>query len=478
MLDDNFITRYIDRFQLSIDPDFSIRQQKLHILQLFKEGRIYDNLPPWESEYQGSEGDFIRTRNRRPCVIYKIPKIIVNDSISMLFGEGRFPLPKCDDEKTVDFLNYVTRCSKLKYKMVEAARIGSLGSVCVVIKVLDKRFYLDVMNTITLTPYFDVLHPDCLVRLVDKKKILGETLISNGYKNIQKEDKKKWFFLKREWTQDEEIHYLPYPADSDRDDEFKPFRDEERSVRHSLGFLPAVWIKNTSNDAHIDGHCTFEDALDIYIEIDYQLSQLGRLLKYNSDPTLVIKNASKLEGRELIKGSGALELDINGDAYLVEMSTGATSSVIDYTRVLREYALEVVRGNRSNPDKMSALHSGKALQMLNSPLISLVDELRLTYGDYGLIKIYEIMLSIYHSGKYQLALNGHDPGRGDYEGEITLDWGEWYPPTPQDDMQQANALTTLCNPKKPLISIKTAVESISDKYNITNVKEELHEINS
>lgn len=476
-MDELFIQRCAERFDLQLDPDWSLRQQRLHIFHLFKDGRIYDNLPSWDQEYQGNGGSFIRMRNRRPSVIYKIPKIIVNESVSMLFGEAHFPVPRCEDEKTQEFLTYITKCAKIKYKMLEAARIGSLGSVCVILKVLDRKFHLDVRNTITMTPSFAIMDPDRLIKIEDKRKVQGSTLISHGYTGIADEDKKKWFFLMMELTENEEIHYKPYLATQDDEEDFKPARDDERTMRHDLGFVPAVWIKNTSTDTHIDGHCTFSDVLDICVEIDYQLSQLGRLLKYNSDPTLVIKDVAKLEGQELIKGIGALEIGKDGDAFLLEMSNGATAAVIEYVRQLREFALEVIRGNRANPDKMSAIHSGKALQMLNSPLVSLVDELRLTYGDYGLIKIYEMMIAICHAGKHELDLRGYEPGNAE-EGEITLDWGEWYPPTPQDNLQQAQSLATLTNPAKPLVSVKTAVETIADQYNIENIDNELQEISN
>jgi hypothetical protein len=479
-MDDQFIDRCIQRFNLRMDADWSMRQQKLHILSLFKDGRIYDNLPPWDEEYAGGEnsGSFIRMRKRRPSVIYKIPKIIVNESVAMLFGEGRFPVARCDDKKTQKFLTRVTKCANLKYKMLEAARIGSLGSVCIILKVLKGKLHLDILSTSSLTPYFDVMAPDTLERIVDKRKILGSTLMSKGYDNIKDDEKKKWFFLVREWTAQEEIHYNPYLVILDKEGDFKPARDIKRSVAHDLGFVPAVWIKNTATDSNIDGECTFGDVVDTCVEIDYQLSQLGRLLKYNSDPTLVIKDVAKLEGQELIKGVGALEIGKDGDAYLLEMSTGATTSVIEFVRQLRECALEVVRGNRANPDKMSGIHSGKALQMLNSPLVSLVDELRLTYGDYGLIKIYEMMIAIYQSGKYELDLKGYEPGSSEYEGKITLDWGEWYPPTPQDNLQESQSLTTLANAVKPLLSVETAIKTISDKYNIENTEEELQRINN
>ena len=67
--------------------------------------------------------------------------------------------------------------------------------------------------------------------------------------------------------------------------------DEARSVQHGLGFVPMVWIRNlpgqSSTGDAVDGACTFRAAIETQIEIEYQLSQAGRGLKYSSDPTLV-----------------------------------------------------------------------------------------------------------------------------------------------------------------------------------------------
>ena len=75
-----------------------------------------------------------------------------------------------------------------------------------------------------------------------------------------------------------------------RRSERPPEIDEARTVHHGLGFVPLVWVRNlpgpsATGDAN-DGACTFRAAIETQIEIDYQLSQAGRGLKYSSDPTL------------------------------------------------------------------------------------------------------------------------------------------------------------------------------------------------
>ena len=131
----------------------------------------------------------------------------------------------------------------------------------------------------------------------------------------------------------------------------------------------------------VDGACTFRSAIETMIEIDYQLSQAGRGLKYSSDPTLLIKEPVGQEG-DIVRGGGnALIVSEKGDAKLLEIGGTAASAVIEYVRVLREFALESVHGNRASPEKLSGAQSGRALEMMNQGLIWLADNLRVSYGD-------------------------------------------------------------------------------------------------
>jgi hypothetical protein len=470
-----FVTRNQQRFNLSIDKDWSEREAKLHILQKFLDSTIYDHLSSWHMEYNGTTttSQYIPLSQRRPCITYRLPEIIVNESISMLFGQEHFPRVRSEtSEESVVFINYLNDNFNIIQAMLNAAYVGSLGSVCVLVKVLNNKFYLDVLNTACLTPIFKQDDPGVLKSLIEKRKYDGATLLSYGYK-IDEEDIHERYYIIREWTETDEIYYKPILCDLYTDKEMGPEIDDERSTHHALGFVPAIWAKNTNKTCGIDGMCTFEAIVDISVEIDYQLSQLGRLLKYNSDPTLVIKNPSSLEGNQLIKSVGALNLDEKGDAYLLEMSNASTNAVIDYVRCLREFALEVVRGNRANPDKISALHSGKALQMLNSSLIGLVGEMRICYGDNLLLPLYKMMAEIANHGTYSLVLNTNVPSVHEMD-DLKLDWPAWYPPTPQDEMQESQTLQVYT--ATGIVSRRTALETVADEFNITDIDKEMRQI--
>lgn len=486
---DNFIGRHASRFSLAIDSDWTIREAKLHILQMFLDGSIYDGLAPFHSEYQGGGGKYIPLSERRPSTLYKLCEIIVNETVGMLFGDGHFPQVKCneDHEQTIKFLNYITNTCHLKKTMLNAARVGSIGSVCILIKVLSKKFYFDVLNTKHLTPVFDYQDPCKLIALHDHKKVDGGTLFSLGYE-VEEKDIHKYFWLDREWNETEEIYYKPYLVDKEKNKRLINLRgdeigsqlereiDAERSSVHSLGFVPAVWIQNIPHAHHIDGYCTFEAIVDTQTEIDYQLSQAGRLLKYNSDPTFVVKNPSAIEGHQLIKSQTYLNLDEKGDAYFAEMSGNGVAAVMDFVKLLRELGLESVRGNRSSPDKMHAAQSGRALQMLNNPLVNLVDEMRLTYGDSGLLCIYKMCIMIYNSGLFDLDCGEYSPESDKCVDHLSLYWQDWYPSTGHDKLQEAQTLQIYRG--IGIVSQKTAMNYVAEDFGIENFDDEIKAIDN
>ncbi len=469
------VARFSNRFDIRFDKDSSFRQMKLDILKKFLDGTIYDNLGPFWKEFQ--DNVYVPLAKRRPSVTYPLCKIIVDESSSMLFGQSHFPVIRSkDDECTTQFLQYVTRMCHLKQVMLQASKVGSVGSVCIVLKILNGKFYFEVLGTKNLTPVFDRMSPDDLVELTEKRKTDGSTLKSMGY-DIPKDNLNKLYWFVRKWDDSREILYIPYLCDEDEDETFTPTEDKSKQDDHDFGFVPVVWIKNLPSAGQIDGACTFEPALDIVVEIDTHLSQNGRLLKYNSDPTLVIKNPNNLEGNQLIKGINRIELDEKGDAYYAEINGKSSEAVVEFVKLLREYGLEAIRGNRVSPEKMSNAQSGIGFEMMNMALVGLVEELRLTYGQFGLLKIYRMILDIVQSDKYDINYGEYSPDfTNDPQGNITLDWPAWYPPTAIEKLQESQALTGYVN--NGIISKETAIGSIADEYNILDVIEEIKDIDT
>jgi Phage portal protein, SPP1 Gp6-like len=451
------------------DADYPTRARKLDILKRVLDGTLYEVLSYQFHEERGAGGEYIPLRNRRPSVRYGLSRIVVEDSVSLLFSEGHFPTIDCDDRTIRAALADISKETRLNLIMTEAAMRGAIGSVAIVMRVLRGRIFFDVLDTTYLTPEWDPQEPDTLLRVSEKYKVSGLLLTAGGYE-IPEDGSDYWFT--RCWDADGETWFMPQPVGSS----FEADIDDARSVAHSLGFVPVVWIRNlpgpSSTGDAADGACTFRAAIETQIEIDYQLSQAGRGLKYSSDPTLLIKEPATSDS-EIVKGAGnALVVSEKGDARLLEIGGTASAAVIEYVRTLRELALESVHGNRASADRLTAAQSGRALELMNQGLVWLADNLRVSYGEGALLSLARMVLRA--SQVYRLRVMGQEIAAMDPAARLALKWPRWYPTTADDRQKDAQTLSSLANAGQ--ISRETAVKAIADTYDIEDVPAELTRI--
>ena len=416
------------------DPDLTVRSRRLDILTRVLDGTLYDVLPYEFHDERSPSGEYVPLRRRRPSVRYALSRVVVEDSVALLFSEGHFPAIQSSDSQVRDAMAAVVRDCRLNQVMVEAATRGSVGSSAILLRVLRGRAFLDVLDTACLTPVWEAEVPDVLSCLTERYKAPGADLIAAGF-DVADASMTYWF--ERRWDREWETWFVPRAVGT----EGSATRDEGRSVRHGLGFVPIVWIKNLPGGVAPDGACTFRAAVETSIEIDYQLSQAGRGLKYSSDPTLLIKEPAGIEG-ELVRGAAnALVVSEKGDARLLEINGTAAGAVLDYVRTLRELALEGVHGNRAEASRMRAPMSGRALELMNQGLVWLADQLRVSYGEGGLLAVLRMIL---RAGKvYPLFVGGSQLGLLDAEASLSLVWPSWYPATSEDRARDASTVLSL-----------------------------------
>ena len=451
------------------DSAYPERTRTLDILNRVLTGTLYNVLPYSFNEERGAGGEYIPLRNRRPSVRYPLCRLVVEDSVSLLFSEGHFPAIDCPDARVRQALADLVKETRLNLVMTETAIRGSVGSAAVLMRVLRGRVFFNYIDTLFLTPTWDPEAPDDLLSVTERYKVHGKALVANGYE-VENSDQEYWF--SRNWDTDTETWFLPSPIGSTT----APNVDLGRTVRHGLGFVPIVWIRNlpgfsVTGDPN-DGACTFRAAVESQIEIDYQLSLAGRGLKYSSDPTLLIKEPAGVDS-EIVKGAGnALIVSEKGDARLLEIGGTASAAVIQYVGLLREFALESVHGNRANPDRLTAAQSGRALEMLNQGLLSLADSLRVTYGEGALLALMRMVVRA--SQKYALAIAGERVEALDTSASLSLRWPDWYPPSSEDRNRDAQTLSTLAAAGH--ISRETAIKTLAPTYDIEDIPGELSRI--
>jgi hypothetical protein len=448
------------------DDDYPARVQKLSILNRVMDGTLYDVLPYHFHQERGEAGEYIPLRQRRPSVRYPLCRIVVEDSVSLLFSEGHFPMIDSSDRVVRAVFANIAKETRLNLVMTQAAMLGATGSVALLLRVLRGRIFIDVLDTKYLVPIWDPAEPDKLARVEERYKVSGRNLIQNGY-TIKDPDGQYWF--SRYWDKNGEIWFEPAPVGAQP---APPVIDTVRSVSHKLGVVPIVWIRNlpgvsTTGDSS-DGACTFAAAMHTQVEIDYQLSQVGRGLKYSSDPTLLLKDPTLPDG-ELIRGAGnALVVFEKGDARLLEIGGTASAAVIEYVRTLRELALESIHGNRASPDKVAAAQSGRALELLNQGLIWLADNLRTSYGEVGLLQLARLIVRA--SQMYTLVVLGEEIDPLNSRAMLSLKWPRWYPTTADDRQKDVQSLMSLI--AAGCISREAALKAIAGCYDIEHVDDQ------
>ena len=447
------------------DADYSERTRQLAIYQKLLDGSFYDVLPYEFHEERNASGEYIPLRQRKPSVRYGLARLVVEDSVALLFSEGHFPAFDSPDPDVRDALAAVVRDARLNTVMVEAGLRGSIGSVALLLRILRGRVFIDVLDSLYLWPEWAADEPDMLCRVTERYKVSGANLAAQGY-TIEDTGATYWF--QRVWDTEYERWFEPALLGVIN----RPLEDPVRTIRHGLGFVPVVWIKNLPGGKAIDGACTFRSSIDTSIEIDYQLSQAGRGLKYSSDPTLLIREPAGVD-RNLVRGAAnALVVSEKGDAKLLEIGGTASQAVIDYVRILRDLALETLHGNRAEANRLTAPASGRALQLMNQGLLWLADNLRISYGQGALLTLAHMIVRA--SQVYQLRVSGGIIGSLSDRAAISLRWPNWYPDDALDAQRTAETLISLVGAKQ--MSRETALRVLAAEYDIEDIAAELQRI--
>src|SRR6202034_1795289 len=109
----------------------------------------------------------------------------------LLFSEGHFPTIDSSDSSVRSVFANIMKETRLNLVMIQAAMTGATGSVALLLRVLQGRIFVDVLETIYLTPTWDPEEPDTLARVDERYKVSGRDLATNGY-TIDDADGQYW----------------------------------------------------------------------------------------------------------------------------------------------------------------------------------------------------------------------------------------------------------------------------------------------
>ena len=184
--------------------------------------------------------------------------------------------------------------------MLEIAFMGSVGSVAATFMVSgegkDQRVKICPWPAKFCVPTFDVNGE--LEKLVVQYITQGSSISALGQgSGVPQDEEANWFWFRREWTSQQEITYQAVskddwnPADGFVSEAAKTRGWavwDDQTTKHEFGFVPAHWFKNLAGGQEPDGKSTWGPAIPNSIDIDYTLSQIGRGVRYNAAPQLVV----------------------------------------------------------------------------------------------------------------------------------------------------------------------------------------------
>jgi hypothetical protein len=461
-----------------------------------KEGGMAFTQPQLSS---AKASEYVPLRSRRPSAPYRLSRAIVNSFTNFVFGEGRFPqLRVPGDDDSQDFLQTCSKVGLLPLKVVRARNLGgAVGTVGMAWSFFQGKPRFTVHNGKNLFVH----------EWEDREGLIPEH-VTECYQATQEEWdplKKKVvrnaYWMRRDWTKEAEIVFLPSLVVPDQEPEWEP--DVDKSVIHNDRDTHFTWIQNLPSEEE-DGLPDYEGQYEALDEIDVLLSVIVRGAKLNLDPTLVI-NADMLFANRMgiKKGSdNALIVDKEGgDAKYLELSGAGITAGIALFNEFRKTILETAECVIPDPDQIAAQgQSAAAQKMVFGRMLSKGGILQEQYGT-GLQRLLEPVLFIAQArvqnpvqvtdedgnisdvdqsfdlphrvepqdvlgddgaptGEQVPNMTERHPGAGT---DVELEWPPRFPPTALDQQQLVTTMSTATG-AQPFVSQQTATEIVMGAF--------------
>lgn len=488
---------------------FDIDKQESYFRCAQDDHKRYD----WDGRLMGysefadiAPGFVVPYKHRRPSTRYDLGRVIVTRITSMLFGADRFPEIRVEgDEDAEGFVKALCESSKLPSRMIEARNLGgACGSVGLSFAFVEGRPRVEVHNAKHLT----------VLRWADESEWkVGAAIKSYGYERRvfdpgTKKIKTVRYYYARYWDENVEIVWSPIPEAVAKQPDW--WRSPNKTVQHGYGFTPFYWVQNEPDSTCPDGFSDYEGLCDDLDELNQVFSASSRGTKANCDPTLVIRMDPSVNTGMIKKGSDNALFSPGGAEYL-ELGGGAVEAAKSTMEQIRAAVLDTASVVLADPEKLSgAAQSAAALRILFAPMTAKCDIHREQYGDNAIKPILVGMLRASKQilaggsqtreladgsvvieqpviviskkpihegesgGKSDRKVRYEDRVPGDLE-EIKLNWNPYFTPT-WADIDTATTAVQKANGGKPVISQRTALQSVQSLYGISNVDHELEEL--
>ncbi len=440
------------------------RKDILDVYDSYYENTQYDEKQDWEQATKSEQ--YTPIRDRKPRIIYNVAKLLANKVTAKICGQKTFPKVLVeDDPDDTAFYNTVMKAASLRKNLLEPMKHALIsGSVFVRYYLVNGMLEMEWANSKYCYPKFDAVGE---LEEIEIKYVFEdwEDLKPNG------DPKMKWYRLVLTKTSDTLSDNPEYISGA------KPTFTDVEVNEHNLGWVQGEWIATAKNKFDPDGPSIIGDILGFIDDMNYSLSQSSQAVGYNQEPQLAVKGIDEEELDTLIRSSQkAWNLGREGEAEFVESGLDGVKQATESRGDNRNRMLEVCRMVILDPEKIAgSAQSGKAMELLNEPLVELIDELRTIFEPKFknlILKMSLTCLVLNEQGQQTMieTPKGFVPGSTD----LMFQWPSIFPPTLDDIAKMTTAANTAATAN--LISRETLTRWLAPVFNIEDIDEELKKI--
>lgn len=502
------------------------RYRKLSQLQKYYESKQYDGRPDFFTG-QGPDG-IVPLRERKPCVIYPLPKAAVGQVVRFCFGEGKFPalqverhedgdiddrgMSEADADALEECLEALIKHAKIRSVITAMMKRGLAEKTAVAIFSIKRgRISVELPHAKDCWPTFRENDPS--------GELESLTWCYQYEEDVQTKDgivcKRFWF--RRDVTT---TAYLEYPKVEVEPGVTNVKWPAPKEIPHAFKCCPVRWSKNLDDESEaggIDGTSLFEDFLDEIDALNFALSQRHRGITFMGTPqpyeTGVEEDdgpsntgttskgyspsggksphgaVSRQDARKMAPDQVWRYEGQNVTLGLLETTGKAFETTTLHVEDIRSRVLEsmsVVLANADQFLKNGGDMNAKFLTLAYAPLLALVSELRdvTWWGELlAVLSICTRMVAADNSngvimpGAKKLAQLASkfevetDEGPVWMFPDIKPIWGQFFEPS-QDEIESA---VRTANQAKDggVVQAKTATRHVANHFGITNVDDEV-----
>lgn len=518
-----------------VDPQYycdTQRYAELARLAAYFDGSQYDLRP----DLRDWTDDSVPMRDRRPTIVYPLPKAAVNQVVSFAVGEGKFPALKAEIEEepphpslamSEDDAEAITasiadlvQTSRLASTVRDLMRRGcSARSACAIVSLREGLFSFELPHAKDCIPTF---------RNGDPSRGVDRLVWAYQFEDVEADEKGKPRSVRRFFRRDIDgesiVDYEPAEVRTGQPVEWRV----SSVAPHGFGECPVVWTRNLSSGCDsIDGVSIYDGLLDEVDALNRSLSQRHHGLEILGVPQpyetgVADGDGPRPAGRSAIakpqdkrapsaedfgyrspkpatssarKAGAAYMWSYGGEGVglgLLETTGKAFEVASAHVADIRSRLLEAMNVILLDPTEVAGKGdmSAKALSLMYAPMLALVDEMREHWWAHCVRPLVEMMLRIAALlGPGAVLMRGGDKAQSILsrrnvvlvDGEsrwfpprITPLWGEYFGPSAEESKATVEAAAQA--KEKGLVSAATATRYVANLFGVANVDEEVEAI--